>query len=83
MTKLKKSLYATLMFILIMIVLVVAEKIHLDSLPMPEDDVELRIRGIWVFASVLVTTLGGIIIFIASLSIFTVLDIFKRLRKPQ
>jgi hypothetical protein len=65
-----------------MIVLIISEKIHLDSLPMPEDDVELKIHGIWFFMSVVITALSGIFVFIASLSIFTVLDIFKKLRKP-
>ena len=60
----------------------IANKVRLDGLPIPEDDVELKIHGIWVFMSVVLTTLGGIFVFIASLSIFTVLDIFKKLRKP-
>jgi hypothetical protein len=47
-----------------MIFLIVAEKIHLDSLPMPEDDVELRVRGTWVIASVLLTIVGGIFVFL-------------------
>jgi hypothetical protein len=47
-----------------MIVLIVAEKIHLDSLPMPEDDVELRVFGTWVIASVLLTIAGSIFVFI-------------------
>lgn len=64
MTKLRKSLYVTLVFLLLMVVLIVVEKIHLDSLPMPEDDVELRVRGIWVFASVLLTTVGSIFVFL-------------------
>ena len=64
MTKFKKSLYATLIFILIMILLMIANKVRLDSLPIPEDDVELRVRGVWVIASVLLTTAGSIFVFL-------------------
>ncbi len=62
-----------------MIVLIIAEKNHLDSLPMPEDDVELRVRGIWVFASVVLTTISSIIIFTGTFLILQLFDICKRI----
>ncbi len=49
-----------------MVVLMVLEKIHLDSLPMPEDDVELRVRGIWIYVSATFIAVSSAIVFITS-----------------
>lgn len=66
MTKLKKSLYITLAFILIMTVMIILEKIRLSDVPLPEDDVELRFRGIWMLMAVAFATIASVCVFVAS-----------------
>lgn len=64
-----------------MILLMIANKVRLDGLPIPEDDVELRVRGIWVIASVLLTMVGGIFVFICVYTIQYAYDWFRKIWK--
>ena len=79
MTKLKKSLYITLAFIVLMTVLIILEKVRLNDVPLPEDDVELRFRSVWMLMAVTFTTVASVCVFLATFFLQFVYQFIKKL----
>jgi predicted CDP-diglyceride synthetase/phosphatidate cytidylyltransferase len=63
-----------------MALLIIAEKIRLNDVPMPEDDVELRVRGIWMFVAIVFTGISSVFVFVF---VFLVQVLFEWFRKFQ
>lgn len=83
MSKLKKSLFVTLVFIVLMTVLIVTERIRLNDMPMPYDDVELRFRGVWMLMAVISTTIGSVVVFAVSFLSLTFFQFIKKMKKES
>lgn len=75
MTKLKKSLYLTLAFMLLMIVLGVFTKLDLNTQTLPEDDVELRVLGAWIVGLMTISIVGSFVVFITSYLTFNLIGV--------
>lgn len=67
MSILKKSLILSISFMVFIATLTILDLIRLNEIPLPEDDVELRYRGAWVYLVGIFTLTSSVLIFTLSL----------------